>query len=326
MHRCCFAQGMRLHAHAKEMSPAPDESLISFISRASLESGKSWPSFQREVTGMTFASARSAERKNFAWDQIAARFSLPVSQIWALSERSLFPSDWSDQKIEALVHRDLPWLATLGYPSYNPAELTESPVFKRAWFQPSSLFDTKSGTLNLRHCCRCGTFLPSTRLPRALPICHCGTPYSAGPKVPAPTIVARLATDIITNFGSALTAPYSNPKAELRTLNAAWRVAAALDSLPALQDGATDLTRSAGFGDLHAGGAMTRWGAVETVNAAIRHAQLLGAALHCVRQYPDFESVVCSVVAQAGGLAQIAEMIVQVLSRSRDSSQTSLIV
>lgn len=272
--------------------PAPDESLISFISRASLGSDLSWPDFQKEVTGSTFGCARRAERKGFDWERISARLSVSPSNIRELSERRSFATEWSDAKIEAMVSRELPWLATPGYPTYNPVELTACPAFKRTWFKPYSLFDPQSGTLNLRHCHGCGDQLSRRRVSLVQPICSCGTPYAAAPKVQAPDAIVRLSEAVRSTFGSALTDLNVQPTLLVRELNVAWRIAMSFDEVPSLEPIADDFSLLAGMGDLLPGPAPIRWGATEAVDAAVRHAQLLGAALHLVQKHPELVPVI----------------------------------
>jgi hypothetical protein len=126
----------------------------------------------------------------------------------------------------------------------------------------------------------------------ALPVCSCGAPYAAAPKVLAPDGVVRLSETIFAKFGSVLKDLSVQPVLALHDLNVAWRIAMAFDEVPSLEPVAANFSMVAGMGDLLAGPAPVQWGATEAVDAAVRHAQLLGAALHLVQTHPELVPVI----------------------------------
>ena len=269
------------------VSPGDDETIISFLSRVSVYSGKSWTAFQQDVTGKTFRKARVAERRNFDWDNLSARLGVPRVHLESLSERTYFVAGLTDAKVESLVQTELPWLSDDGYAAYNPTQLQKGQYFRKRWFSPHSLFDAASGTLNLRRCYLCGTRLADVQVGQPFPTCaHCAAPLSAAPKIAAPACVKTIAEDLADEIEPISRSNLLGVDCRaVRVVGAVWRIATALNRSPLLQRVAAELVAEAHLGELTP--VPSPSGSPDSVAHAIRHAQLLGAALEIARHFED---------------------------------------
>lgn len=178
------------------VDPYPDETLISFLSRALMDSCLRWGEFKAHVVGRTFVSARLAERHSFDWQKISAGTGVDSSILYAMSERSLLCDVDQVRQIDQRQLSRFPWLLQKGYCSYSPAALRDQFYWRRRWLRPDALVD-ETRSLMLRHCHHCLTDLGrSTWTLMSCECPKCREPLSGGPVVPAPPELLRFAGEI----------------------------------------------------------------------------------------------------------------------------------
>lgn len=264
----------------------PDETLISFASRAAVDSFLAWGDFQRVGLGTIFRSAHVGERKHFDWDRLAETLGVGAGSLFEMSERSFFVRAEDSRSLYRGRLQHLPWTNQIGYPCYNPAALERGQYWRLGWLRPDALVDFESGTLFLRECPHCRHDLARIYWPMSLPVCpECDLPLSMAPKVKAPAKVVEFAKC----FSEALDLVYSQRPLDvwasaLGHAAAVWHVVAELRRNAALNPLVLHLVSESGLGP---------WKnpeesrADDVARAALRHVQLTAAADFACTHYPE---------------------------------------
>lgn len=268
------------------VSPLPDETLMSFLTRSAVDLCITWQDFLRIIAGSYTPSARHGERKSFDWDRLSEMIEVTPEALFGMSERSLFLQRDDTSRLSLQKLRRMPWSGTQGYSVYSPAALERSDHLRLSWLRPDILVDQPSGTLFLRHCGDCLAELANIRWGNAVSQCPCcGSPLGAAPQVKAPAGLIEYLGDLSPKIDTHFRSKPVNVFAPVITHCAAvWHVVAQLKNNPeftALRSHLIDEVQAASWvaaldDDPSSAGA-----------AAMYHAQLWVAADYACKHYRE---------------------------------------
>jgi len=225
-----------------QLRPELDESLMSFVRRAQLDSDCTDGEAQFLAASALLPDARMAERRSFDWSSLSRFFNAAPEELYAMSERSLFYNLGDDSR-RGFFRQRAPWIQEKGYSAHCPCCLKESPHWRRSWLGPGALVCSKHKTILVRHCHECGGDLSEMDWGHASPICPtCGAHLSLSPVIQAPPAIAKFAEAICERFRSLCARrPVHQLGFELAHFAATWRAARLLRSkdtrfLPLLEE------------------------------------------------------------------------------------------
>ena len=277
---------MRLLGKNLAVSPLPDETLMSFLTRTAVDLCITWQDFLRITAGSYAPSARHGERKSFDWDRLSEMVGVTPDTLFGMSERSLFLQRDDTARLSRQKLRRMPWTGTKGYSVYSPAALGRSDHLRLSWHRPDILVDLPSGTLFLRLCGDCRTELANVRWGNAISQCPCcGSPLGAAIQIKAPVGLIKYLGDLSPQIDTHFRSKPVNAFAPVITHCAAvWHVAAQLKNNPEFA-----ALRSYLIDAVQAGSWMT--GLDEDPSSAgaeaMHYAQLWVAADYACKQYPE---------------------------------------
>lgn len=265
-----------------ELEPADEETLISLMARGCIEVGSSWAYFQRRVFGLTFQSARLAERRYFAWEQLELIFGVSAERLYAMSERSLFVGRQNPAQLSPRQLSYFPWTEEKGYSCYSPAALERAQHWRLSWLLPGNFIDAKTGTLFLRHCPGCRCELKGILWRHPLPICpRCEAELWAAPIIDAPKRIAKWAEGARNRFDLGHP-PFNHLSGSVRLLASIFHVAALLE-ISEFTKLRSSLLREIDLGPPCGEDGPT----YDVADNAIRHVQSWAAAEHACATYEE---------------------------------------
>jgi hypothetical protein len=215
------------------LRPKLDQTLMSFLREAQVDAGYSEHGFLAVVAGAAMPNSRLAERRGFDWDSLSRYFNASPSELFAMSERSLY-YNIAESNRSALLVQHAPWIQSAGYGAHCPCCIREEAYWRKSWLLPDACVCAEHGAVLVRHCFSCGGDLGEMNWIKPVPVCPtCAAHLSFSPTIQAPlglsrraNIMRREVQDLFKNRPISWVAPGFARAAMV------WRAAQVLNSKP----------------------------------------------------------------------------------------------
>jgi hypothetical protein len=183
-----------------KIRPFADETLMSYLRRAQLDTGYTNEEIQHVVAGISIPDSRVAERRPYDWNALSRILNATEEELHSMSERSLFYG-LADSGGKGRYCRRASWARQKGYSSHCPCCLQNSEHWRKSWLTPDALTCQEHGVVLICQCAGCGGDLGEMIWRQPAPMCpSCGFHLSLSPIVKASPRLEVCAAEIRGRF------------------------------------------------------------------------------------------------------------------------------